>query len=553
MKPVYKTETDSTSSLPAFTSLSESLNGSSGLMLMTCLSVIVLLALLNPSSKPKLATARWASGREKHHANRRAKQQFEEQKFNKVSLTTGIPGHSNGQHLPDCQRGLSFVGAPGVGKSYALEPYVVSALVQGFPVIVYDFKYPSQTRKLAYIALQFGYRVGIFAPGYDTSDVCNPLDFADDAQDLTKLRGLAKVFNRNAGNSGFRMRNDFFDKSGDNLTAGCLSVAKGSDYPDLAMAQAVLRLPDLANRLRHADTLPAFTRMAFEQLISLTESEKTVASIIGTAQGNCNQFMAPSLLKALVGRTTMPLDLHGKQLIILGMDKERREAVAPLLASVLHLLVTRNVSKPRQTPLVVSIDELPTLYLPDLVHWINEYREQGLCLLLGYQNLAQMEKSYGREASKAIFGACATKIMFNPGEPESARLFSDYLGDEEICYTETSRSRGGGRTSTSKQPQRRTRKLLTPDSFLRLPPGNAVVISPGVANKHQSSIPFKTRIKVSPRIVKLLATSESAWKRLQPMLAKRNAQQLVDEAALQARLDLATMHIPPLPGDNEQF
>ncbi len=538
---------------PAFTSLPKPLESPSGLLLLASLSVFVVLALLNPNSKSKLATSRWATRREKNRAKQLAIDEIKKREFNKVALSTGMPGQSSGQYLPDCQRSVGIVGIPGVGKTYALEPYLLSALLQGFPVVVFDFKYPSQTSVLLPIAQHLGYDVRIFAPGFDESDVCNPLDFVEDENDLLRLRGLSKVFNSNSSGSRFRTENAFFERAGDNLATGCLSIAKASKYPDLAMAQAVLRLPDLANRLMHAENLPSYTRMAFEQVISLADSEKTVASIIGTAQGNFNQFMSPLLLKALVGKTTIPLDLNKKQLIVLGMDKERREAVAPLLASVLHLLITRNVSKPRTTPLIVSIDELPTLYLPGLVQWINEYRDQGLCLLLGFQNISQMEKAYGREVSKSIFGSCATKLMFNPGEPESARLFSDYLGDEEIRYTETSRSRGSGKTSTNTQPQRRIRKLLAPESFLRLPTGNAIVISPAVGNKQQSSIPFKTKIKVPKQTVKLLNKSKANWQRLQPLLATRSTQQPVDEAALQSRLRCAEQWIPPVPGKLDSF
>ena len=54
------------------------------------------------------------------------------------------------------------------------------------------------------------------------------------------------------------------------------------------------------------------------------------------------------------------------------MDRERRDVVGPLLATVLHMVITRNVAKRRQDPLIVAIDELPTLYLPTLVQWLNE-------------------------------------------------------------------------------------------------------------------------------------------------------------------------------------
>jgi type IV secretory pathway TraG/TraD family ATPase VirD4 len=145
------------------------------------------------------------------------------------------------------------------------------------------------------------------------------------------------------------------------------------------------------------------------------------------------------------------------------MDRERRDVVGPLLATVLHMVITRNVAKRRQDPLIVAIDELPTLYLPTLVQWLNENREDGLSVILGFQNLVQLEKTYGRELARAILGACATKAIFNPQEYEAARMFSDFLGDEEIRYKQKSRNRGAANPGSfalanhfSRDPETRT-------------------------------------------------------------------------------------------------
>ena len=100
------------------------------------------------------------------------------------------------------------------------------------------------------------------------------------------------------------------------------------------------------------------------------------------------------------------MDLDGKQLIVFGLDRNNRDIVGPLLAAILHMIVTRNVSRtvPRSDPLIVALDELPTLYLPALVNWLNENREDGFVGILGYQNIAQLEKVYGKELTRAIFG-----------------------------------------------------------------------------------------------------------------------------------------------------
>jgi hypothetical protein len=115
----------------------------------------------------------------------------------------------------------------------------------------------------------------------------------------------------------------------------------------------------------------------------------------------------------------------------------------------------------------------------------------GLSVILGFQNLVQLEKTYGRELARAILGACATKAIFNPQEYEAARMFSDFLGDEEIRYKQKSRNRGGGKSSVTLADQERTRKLFEPSQFLRLPQGKCVLINPGFTSRGEAAIPIR--------------------------------------------------------------
>lgn len=466
---------------------------------------------------------------------------------NQVALSIGVPGDNATLHLPDLQRGLAVVGAPGSGKTFSvIDPAVVSTLLQGFPLILYDFKYPGQATSLAPLAQHLGYDVHVFAPGFAESEVCNLLDFMADAEDATMARELAKVMARNTQQASHsRTDEGFFAEAGEQLIVATVTAAKASDHPDLAMMQAILRLPNLAARVEHTAHLSLWNRILFDQLTAVAESERTVASIIGTATEYFSRFMTPTLLGAFTVTTTLPLDLHRRQMIVVGLDKERRAAVSPLVATTLHLLITRNMARPRKVPLVVSLDELPTLYLPNLVNWINEHREQGLTLMLGFQNLAQLEKTYGLPTARAIFGACATKALFNPGEPESAQRFAQYLGEEEVRFKETARSRSGDRTTINRSEQRRTKPLFEAGQFLKLPTGKTILISPGFGNRCEAALPIQHQVRVSTTVQQMLARSSRAWERLRPLLIQRSGQQPLSETALKQRLAHAETLLPP--------
>lgn len=522
------------------------LQSENGVILLACALAFGALSLLS-NPKSRLARGRFSRSKEKARARTLAYNQMKERKRNSVALYVGQPKRAKDPaslYLPEAQRGIAVVGGPGSGKTFSIiDPALRSAIDQGLPLIVYDFKYPTQTSRLAGYAARAGYEICIFAPGYPESEVCNPLDFLRNATDAETARQMAVVMNKNFKLMAQSTEDAFFSAAGDQLTEAVLLLAKGTPYPDVMMCQALLSMDRLTDRLQAAQLNP-WVQSSFGQLLSVAQSEKTVASIIATANAVFTRFMKPSILGAFCGTSTLPLDLTGKQLLVLGMDRERRDVVGPLLATILHLIVTRNVVKRRKDPLILALDELPTLYLPSLVQWLNENREDGLACILGFQNLVQLEKAYGKELARAILGGCATKAIFNPQEYDSARMFSDFLGDEEIRYKQKSTGSSGGKASRNISEQDKTRKLFEPSQFLKLPSGRCILINPGYGNGQEASVPIEQQVRIPAKDLKQMATSEAAWERLKEHLRVRNRQEPPTGEDLKRRYDKADQLFP---------
>ena len=507
-----------------------------GMMLLVCGAAFIALQIFGSSDKKgKTARGYWAGVNEKSKAAKKAVKQMAQISRNSVSLYIGCPTkikqklHEDWQalglipkttkppksqgstlYVPDAQRGIAVLGAAGSGKTFSvIDPLIRSALDQGFPTLIYDFKYPAQTKRAVAYAMKRGYTVRVFAPGFPESETCNPLDLIKDEEDAIAAGQLAQVVNRNFNKGGDKGGDKFFEEAGDSLVEGILLVTKAVGrlennpiYCDLMMSQAILSLTSLPQRLHYASTngtLKVWTSRPLSQLFGVMDSEKTVAGIVGSAARLFMRFMKKDFIGAFCGQTTLPLDLDGKQLIIFGLDRNNRDIVGPLLAAILHMIVSRNVSRtvPRKDPLVTVLDELPTLYLPALVNWLNENREDGFCGILGYQNIAQLEQFYGKELARAIFGGTASKFIFNPQDGESAKIFADYLGEEEILFNSKSKSTGSkGGASKSTSEQRQKRHLLEPAQFLKLGTGRAVVISPAYTKTTEAYVPLLQAIKV---------------------------------------------------------
>jgi len=548
-----------------------------------CVLGMFFLSNSNGNNKNKLAQGHWATAKEIAAARKKAREQINRRERNKTSLfivspqliipqelvsrpgvaTPNLEPPAKGDKpkviqikkaertiwLPDCNRGVAVLGGTGSGKTYGvIDPAIRSAIDQGFPIILYDYKYAEQSSRIAGIAAEAGYKVSIFAPSFPESGICNPLDFIRDAADVDMARQVAIVLNRNFKSGGQGGEDPFFTNSGDQLIQAVLLLAKTTPYADIIFCAKVLGASNLPARVQNAK-LPTWVETSFGQLISMADSEKTVASVISTASILFSRFMSPDILSVFCGKTTIPIELKGKHLLVIGMKREKQDVVAPLLATVLHMIVTRNVvSKKREDPLLVAIDELPTLYLPSLVQWLNVHREDGLSCMLGFQNLVQLEETYGKEVSRAIFGGCATKAIFNPLEPESAKIFSDYLGDEHLKYKSKSRSTGGGKTSTSISDQERTRKLFAPEDFLKLPQGNCILISPGYSSKTEANVPRRLNIKIPKTDAARTERSRLIWERLKVKLAQSGQQVEITDATILARKDYFLDHFP-LPDD----
>ncbi|MEM8780745.1 MAG: type IV secretory system conjugative DNA transfer family protein, partial [Cyanobacteria bacterium P01_G01_bin.49] len=188
-------------------SLLDTLSSPTALTLIGIFGVFGVLSLMGDGSrKGKLSTAYWGGRHEKKKAAKKALSQISCVTRNSASLYIGTPdpvllklqeewlwtgqkvarrkAASNPIYIPDIQQGILVSGAAGTGKTFSvIDPCIRSALDQGFPTLLYDFKFPTQSRRAIAYALKRRYKVRFFTPKFPFSDVCNLLDFLDDEED----------------------------------------------------------------------------------------------------------------------------------------------------------------------------------------------------------------------------------------------------------------------------------------------------------------------------------------------------------------------------------
>jgi type IV secretory pathway TraG/TraD family ATPase VirD4 len=458
-------------------------------------------------------------------------------------------------YLPNCQQGTAVFGAAGSGKSFSvLNPMIRSALDQDITCTVYDFKYPEQTKEIAGYAAQRGYKIQIIAPSYAESNIFNIYDFIKDSGDSIGAGQIAEVLTENTSKSkGDGGGNEFFESGGASTLQSGMMAAKwleedptaidiarrlwnlqeGDPNPNIAdilTTAAILNLPGFADRMKFAaKRLNPWILQSLSQFLSASGGGEaqatpgamnvTAAGIIANAQKTVNQLVKRDFIPAICGKSNIEIDLTGKNaktLTIVGLNQDYRHIITPLLATVLDLLISRNVahSRARTIPFFVSIDELPSMKLRKIANWFAEARSAGFCGVIGLQNISQLRETYGDDRASTIIANCATKFFLNPQDNESAKSYSDYLGEQEHRYYTESHSTQKGGGSKSRNEQVTKIPLMEPAEFLKMGAGRAVTISPGYANKakKETYLPICQDISVPQRDLDESEKSQEVWK-----------------------------------------
>jgi type IV secretory pathway TraG/TraD family ATPase VirD4 len=435
--------------------------------------------------------------------------------------------------IPDAQTSTIIMGRAGSGKTFsAADPMLRSAIDQGFSTILYDFKYPGQAL-LALYAKRRGYKVHILAPGYAESSSLNLLDFIKNSTDAVNAEQIAKVIVKNC--QGAKDKGDpFFTEAGESLVQGLFLLTKWVDehlrsegeterWDDLMTTACLLNMPNLAARLQYAMQNPNYklSRWVMQPLVQLmsthgsgvdAEANKTETSIVATAQGIFGKFIKKDFISAFCQKSSLPVDIDGKTLIIFGLDQESKYSVSPLLATIAHMIISRNVNPARSriSPLVCGFDELPSIYLPALADWLAQARSAGFTAILGIQTFTQLVYMYGEELAKIILTNCGNKIFMHPGDIDSAEMVSKFIGEEEIVITSTSKSSGkNGSTTTSKNAQ--AVSMIAPNELLGFKAGQGIAVLSGSEDKKRGSIPLRMQFQISQRDLYEVKYMEDKW------------------------------------------
>jgi type IV secretion system protein VirD4 len=527
----------------------------------------------------KIATARWANRGEIKAANKVGLQTALKKSVTNPTLWISEPiglyptladlsKSPRVTYFNKANQSIIILGTSGSGKTRTIiDPMIKSAIEQGFPIVLFDAKYPNQASHIVPYAKKCGYRISVFAPGesFPESDSFNFFDIFKTVQDpsVYAVQICATIRKNTKESGGGNTKSDpFFDENGAKIAAGAMvlaqHIADTLNRPDLAnmlFAYSILDLPDLPQRIEAAKTtLPLAVCTLFKSLISTGDDKgknKTQGSLLATAEQILSRFALPALIPSCCRLGTFPgfdsnepLKLEGKQLCVLGLDQDADAVVSPIIAAAIEQIGAYNLnnSRPRQTPLVFSLDEFPALNLPVVKKWQAEKRSMGAVLLLGVQTPSQFDDVYGTGSAKGFMARASTHIILNPGDWEAAEAISKSLGEEEIRVSSrgTSRNRGkNASSSSSTNQQAQKRRLISAEDIMQMAEGDCIIRTPiirSVGSKfadEKQKIPYRKRFPVDNVAVDVEeAQGEKLYGHMRKVVAASKSDQQLNEESI---------------------
>lgn len=204
-------------------------------------------------------------------------------------------------------------------------------------------------------------------------------------------------------------------------------------------------------------------------LLAASEKER---GAIQTTVSKAFAWMQSDAMRLFLSGSTFDLDdlLDDKLdlFIVVPLDQTERQTVFMRLFVnlVLGTAVRVHGTKNMKAPTLLALDEFVRMgRMEQMVNIATVAAGVGFEALFVTQDAGQVEKAYGREDTRAIFGSCITNRIFNLNDIETAEWVTRHLGEGTVYSQQIKEDReplGGRDYSYSEQRQ----KLMSADQIM---------------------------------------------------------------------------------------
>ena len=404
-------------------------------------------------------------------------------------------------------RGILVMGGNGSGKSESIAvPLIQQFISKGFSGLIYDYKFPelatdaesflrAQNCDLRHFYLNLR--------EYHKSNRINPIQ-----PEYIPNTSYAREYSISIISNLIResiTKPDFWTRSATDLLTACIWYLREErpEICDLPHVLAMITSPTapLLECLRQNPQTEQMTVSMYDALVRGSEGQ--LSGVTGTLQSAIAQINTPELMYIFSG-SDFDLNLNDPQnpaLLTVGTFPTLAQTFAPLCSLVITV-ATKLMNQPNKRPSFILIDELPTLYVPNLEQIPNTGRSNKIATVLMMQDYAQLADAYGKDKADVLFASCNNHFYGRVASSKTAELLSRQFGKNDVAFnsvtvsSSTNASLSGGSRSSSRSTTTsiQERDVVKPSEFLNLDAGQFIGITVE-SNRPQFNRRFKMAVR----------------------------------------------------------
>lgn len=350
----------------------------------------------------------------------------------------------------DENRHLLLSGAPGSGKSVAIQTLLAAIRDRGDRAIVVDLggSYTSRFARAGDALLNpFDERTEHWSP---FSEGMQPWEIEAMARSLVP-----------GGDAHDKIWSDLAKTVMGGLIEQCQQHGMATNHHLAGLATC--GDPDLLAKILKGH--PAYA------LIS-SDSKQTVGSILTNLgeRGAGLRYLNPEAGKNgfSIGRWVR----EGEGWMFLGLQISQREALKNILAAQLDVACRSVLDLPpnEQRRVWLIVDELPLLgKVNSITEFLTNARKNGGAAVLGIQALSQLREIYGKDGATTMLSCLGSQLIFRTPDPETADYMSKVIGEHEIKRRNRSQGKTEQGISKNEQEQITNTRIVMAAELQNLP------------------------------------------------------------------------------------
>ena len=280
-----------------------------------------------------------------------------------------------------------------------------------------------------------------------------------------------------------RSENSYFSDTARRFLAGIIEV-----FIDSAPGRWTLR--DLVLAVKNPDRLKIILRSSEEtqDLEQHFKPDRTFANVNSTLSGNLRKYRSIAAVwhHAKSRKFAIREWMKSQQVVVLGNNAKAKVPIQRLNSLIFSEVAKEILSNPGRSSAEnwLFLDEFGDLgELDSLVDLMKLGRSKGASVVLGTQDIADIDFVYGKDRSRTILGNAQNLgiVHINSSQPETQAWASEVVGEqqyirEDRSESETKTDKGDSTSGKTTNYNYVTEKAWLPSMFsANLPPTNDVV------------------------------------------------------------------------------